>query len=689
MSGHRLDSSPTPDRAFRVTSHGHKQAGGGRAQLRRLLSRRRAADVSREQVHYRYKTVRAGRRRQVRVIDAWQCAGWELVSQTQGRRRTEMNFRREQRKQRRGLWAAATGLVLLTVAGLLFALTRLPINADPLQQVRADAAAAVRALQDGDLLTLDKRLAANRGQADFAYFFTAKATPRTLGDALATVADPSKRAPLSKDVDPHAYDLALTDLAGTLGLATHGAGHRALSKTWTEDFIEATTTPSSLYGEVDDTASERAERRAFQDLANKQNLLLLLSRGYWSMGFLKEVTQAYWAFDHDKGDDAWPTPTQKDAKYAPAPNGTYLTDGMLALTAALTANPAASEWAFTGFQPGNATIDGSDYAVGKFTHYLLFEHRFPEGSDGGSVGMTAALTALSSAIDATSGAAGVRAAASANSSSDDVGPMHDSIVLQALADDLTNGSGCSWDPHDYLNCAKAVADSVWRWVQHWGHRVLDILSFAPPPFGTVAAGSNAVWYTIDGDYADAGLSLAAAVPGLAFVKIAKTAKAGAEAEKAAAEAADVAKATREIRAGATGATARELAEVGAFRIAKSPRSGYGRESLASDDLAREIPGSVREARLDPRCSTSCSGQRNVDIFDPRTRACIEVKKGNLATNREHEFNEVAKDLMLLRNKQCATIEWRFVPDMAGNVGPYEALRKLLQQEGIRYFMYLP
>lgn len=689
VSGHRLGSSATPDGSSRVTSHGHKQAGGGRAQLRRLLSRRRASDVSRDQVHYRYKTVRVGRRRQTRVIDAWQCAGWELVSQTQGRRRTEMTFRRERREQRRGLWAATAGLVLLTLAGLLFALTRLPINADPLQQVRADAAAAVWALQGGDLIALDKRLAANRGQSDFAYFFTAKTSPRALGDALAAVADPSGRAPLRKGVDPHAYDLALTDLAGTLGLATHGAGHRALSKTWTEDFVEATTTPSLLYGEVGDVAGKRAERRAAQDRANKQNLLLLLSRGYWSMDFLKEVTRAYWAFDHDKGADAWPTTTPRDAKYAPAPNGTYLTDGMLALTAALTANPAASEWAFADFQPGTATIDGSDYAIGKFTHYLLFEHRFPEASDGKSVGMTATLTALSAAINAAGGASGVHAAASTKSSSHDVGPMHDSTVLQALAHDLTNGSGCSWDPRDYLNCAKAVAESVLRWIQHWGHRVLDILSFTPPPFGTVFAGSNAVWYTIDADYADAGLSLAAAVPGLAFVKIAKVAKAGAEAEKAAAEAAEVANATKKVRAGAKGATARELAEAGASRIGRSPRPGYARESQASDDFAKEIPGSVREASLNPRCNTSCSGQRNVDIFDPKTKACIEVKKGSLATNRNHEVNEVAKDLMLLRNKECATVEWRFVPDIAGKVGPYDALRSLLQENGVSYVMYMP
>jgi len=137
--------------------------------------------------------------------------------------------------------------------------------------------------------------------------------------------------------------------------------------------------------------------------------------------------------------------------------------------------------------------------------------------------------------------------------------MHDSVVLQALAHE----SGCSWDPRDYLNCAKAVAEAVWHWIQHWGHLVLDILSqatFAPPPFsvvGIAAAATNATWYAIDDDYGMAGLSLAAAVPGLAFVKIAKGVKAGvaaekgataaAQAEKAAEKSAEVAKAARASR----------------------------------------------------------------------------------------------------------------------------------------------
>ena len=89
--------------------------------------------------------------------------------------------------------------------------------------------------------------------------------------------------------------------------------------------------------------------------------------------------------------------------------------------------------------------------------------------------------------------------------------MHDSVVLQALAKELTQKSGCSWNPLDYWHCAVAVAEAVWHWIQHWGHLVLDILSlatFIPPPFtviGVAAAATNATWYAIEGDYVAAGL----------------------------------------------------------------------------------------------------------------------------------------------------------------------------------------
>jgi HNH/ENDO VII superfamily nuclease with conserved GHE residues len=552
------------------------------ALLRRLLGHERGTQPA--EVRYRYKSVRARPRNQAHVVAEWEAKGWEIAAWEEGRFRGELILRKEMPERRGGFRTPTGWLVMAVVAALVIASIGVFTASDYLSEGRADARAAVRALKNGDLAALDKRLAANRGQPDFAYFFTSKATPRDIGDALATVASSSEDAPFKAGVDAHAYELILTDLAGTLALATHGHGQRALPESWTADFIAATTTPLALYGEHDGFFDKKGKQREKQDLANKANLLLLLSRGYWSSEFLQAVTKGYYEFDRREGDDAWPSADpDDDVKYAPAPSGVYLTDGILALTAALTANPAASEWAFTEFQPGTEKIDRSEYTIGKFTHYLLFERRFPETPDGGSVGMTSTLTALSSAIDSTSWAAGTQEAGSVKAALNDVGPMHDAAVLQALAQDLTDESGCSWDPFDYWNCTKAVAEALWQSIQRWGHLVLDIFTlatFAPPPFNAVgigAAATNATWHAIEGDYGMAGLSLAAAVPGLAFVKIAKGVKAGAAAERAAAEAGNVAKAAKEIRAGADAATQRvKLSQATKDKIiAQAPKDAKG------------------------------------------------------------------------------------------------------------------
>lgn len=480
-------------------------------------------------------------------------------------RKPGLSARRRAKTTRSGQrWRRSTGLAICLLAGLVVASTwscsgdsrsaaPRPRAQVTISEDQAAANAAIEALGTTDLLALGPLLADHRGDADFAYFFASQTTPRALGDALASVAGTSEDAPLKPGSDPHAYDLVLTDLAGTLGLATFGSGDRALPPEWTDDFITATTTPGVLFGNAVSRSDHAGQRRADQDLANKQNLLLLLSRGYWSTPFLQVVTDAYWQYDHEKGGQAWPKTAPGNSRVAPAPGGHYLTDGMLALTAALTANPEASAWAFADFRPGTKKIDGSKFAVGKFTHYLLFEHRFPEAPDGERVGMTATLTALSSAIDATSGVVDAREASTTSTSPDEVGPLHDSLVLQDLAEELSDDRDCSWNPRDYWNCALVVADVVWSWVQDWGHLVLEILSFAtfvPPPFtaiGVAAAATNATWYAIDGDYVAAGLSLATAMPGLAFGKISKSAKAAAPAQRAAAQADDIAKAATKVR----------------------------------------------------------------------------------------------------------------------------------------------
>lgn len=577
----------------------------------------------------------------------------------------------------RGRFRTKVALALCLVVALVVVAARGFLSEDPLSQVRSDAASAVRALDDRDLVGLESSLAAHRGDPDFAYFFTSETTPRALGDALATVAGPDVDTPLTTGVDPDDYDLTLTDLAGTLALATVGTGDRALPTSWTFDFVDAMSTPATLTGALDTRPPGAPTVREHQDEANKQNLLLLLSRGSWSTEFLQAVTTGFWELDHDKGEGAWPGPVIEDAAYAPAPSGRYLTDGILALAAALTANPEASAWAFTDFQPGTVAIDGSELFVGRFTHFLLFEHHYPEVQGDGN-GASAVLTALSSAIEEThpraSGATSV-----AVSVRDEPGPMHDVAVLRVLASDLNDSGGCSWNLGDWLTCAKIVVESVWHFIQRWGHVVLDVLSlatFAPPPFGVIgvaAATTNATWYVLDGDFTTAGLSLAAVVPGLAFVKIAEAGGVAAAWAKAAARADEVAAAAREYKA------------VGTVEHAmRSLRPGYALESQAQGDLALQLPGSVTEKALDPRCATTCTGTRRVDIYEPKTRLCVEVKWGIGSTNAGHELKEIAKDRLLRENGLCRSIVWAFAPDMEGRVGPHESLREALLSNGIRY-----
>lgn len=433
--------------------------------------------------------------------------------------------------------AGLTWLIFVLVAALTASSVGLYAFRDEIWGTRAEARAAVQSLRDGDLKTLQEHLSEQRGHRDFAYFFAAEVTPRDLGDALATVADATQSEYLNGDLESPEYDLLLTDLAGALGLATHGTGNRALPDSWTTDFILATTTPELLYGEQLGEAENHSTHRVDQDAANMSNLLLLLSRGYWSLDFLRSVTTEYYEFVLADGGAAWPKgdPIEKGL-LAPAPNGVYLFDGFLALSAALTTNPSASEWAFSEFLPGVAEISGTDYEVGRFTHFLMFEYQFAEEVPGESKGYGVALTALAAAVASvnlalqSSEGSGLREAPE-----NGVGPAQDSQIVQALALEFEKKQArvCSINPLHWGTCIVMMAETIWDFVMRWGHRVLEILSFAsvlPFPFGMIgvaAAATNAIWYAIDEDYAMAGLSLATAVPGLAYRNIATWAKAGA------------------------------------------------------------------------------------------------------------------------------------------------------------------
>lgn len=70
------------------------------------------------EVVYESNTVRVVRGMESRTIQKWEGDGWELVSQTPGKLRTELTFRRPKPKSRRLLWiigASAFAVILATI----------------------------------------------------------------------------------------------------------------------------------------------------------------------------------------------------------------------------------------------------------------------------------------------------------------------------------------------------------------------------------------------------------------------------------------------------------------------------------------------------------------------------------------------------------------------------------------------
>jgi hypothetical protein len=71
------------------------------------------------EVTYETKSVRAIRGMESRAVSKWAAAGWELVSQTSGKLRTELIFRRPKPKSRRLLWALIGGGVAIVIASVI------------------------------------------------------------------------------------------------------------------------------------------------------------------------------------------------------------------------------------------------------------------------------------------------------------------------------------------------------------------------------------------------------------------------------------------------------------------------------------------------------------------------------------------------------------------------------------------
>lgn len=455
-------------------------------------------------------------------------------------------------------WSVRTKVVVAVLA--VFALA-VPIGIyalrDHIWGVRADARQAANMVKQGSLIEVSALLEEYRGDADFAYFFTESLTPQQIGDGLATFVQEQPEV-VSENAGEE-YEVALVDLAGTLSLATQNAGMRQFPQSWTANFIESTT-----WSSIDSPPERR-----LQDRANQTNLLLILSRGYWSLDFLQQVTRAYYLYDLENGEYAWPgvDPEYTDL-YAAAPGGAYLTDGIVSLNAALTANPLAAEWAFTEFLPGDVQVAGTPYRVGRFTHFLMYEHTLPESAEAeeDTAGAASAVTALASAAESADWADRLSEGIEVIPTADGFGPGHDLAVLHVLAQEVEEEPECTWHPRDYMACLSIAAAAVWEWARNWGHVVLDVLSFGSLvpiqpvlAVGISAAALNSVWYALEGDYVSAGLSAAVTLPVVGFKVFSRMTKSGQNAvPKGAKRAADsrAGKAAADTRAAAPSATQR-------------------------------------------------------------------------------------------------------------------------------------
>lgn len=78
------------------------------------------ADMTTDDVKYESKTVQAVRGLEARTVAKWEEQGWEVVSQSRGRLRTDIVLRRPKKKLPVGIIAAAGGVALLLVAGIGF-----------------------------------------------------------------------------------------------------------------------------------------------------------------------------------------------------------------------------------------------------------------------------------------------------------------------------------------------------------------------------------------------------------------------------------------------------------------------------------------------------------------------------------------------------------------------------------------
>ncbi len=342
------------------------------------------------------------------------------------------------------------------------------ISAKTPAQAAADAKRAVALMKTGKIDELIALLSTEGYDPYFAKAFAQGSTPTDLESAIMNYAGTGQ---LRGDVDPKKYEALLSGLASTLGLATRGTGDLNLGKGWTDTFLRyLTTTPISEQTKNPDQAikDERGGRSA---------LMLLLARGQWSTPFLQSATTQITTIDKKFGATWWFGPGALWT-HAVTPQGKEFTDPVVALMAALSHNPEAARWAFTHGGTTTVSLHGHDVAMNAFVKYVLIDHDYDTASNTyKSPGASVALLALQAAVG---------------------GDKNSPVAL-----DVRTLSASLKEQKDKLDAMP--------WYEKWGHQILDFIGMIPV-VGDVANIPNAAWYGLQGDWADAGVSLAGSVP---------------------------------------------------------------------------------------------------------------------------------------------------------------------------------
>src|SRR5689334_9447512 len=111
------------------------------------------------------------------------------MSRRRGSRGEPDRAGRRHRPTRGRGWVVGASLLVIVAALLVAGMLRFAGEENGDERIRSAAGLALKAMRNGDLDGLERKLSSHRGEKDFAYYFTVGASPRELGDAVATFAD--------------------------------------------------------------------------------------------------------------------------------------------------------------------------------------------------------------------------------------------------------------------------------------------------------------------------------------------------------------------------------------------------------------------------------------------------------------------------------------------------------------------